>query len=616
MQNYLSFMQKLTLRYGVPILLSLTLLTALIVVPWDTNVPVAAQLTRYYSSTCEGGWKNVMAAAGEPAVTDGSYTEQNSAVFLDDAAEVRCSGFSGTLPPQTRQSEAYVRFSWHQPGRSPLASPIKNSEPTARDESSESRDEEAVSDAIDSVVDGVNTNDGEAVSDTPSTDTVDTASDVTGNTEIPSEEDGAVPDTIAPAAEEIVTDAETSPELEVVPVTESEPAAPVAPSGDEGTPISWYQWLGLGTTVFADEVVPEDVPQPSNGEDTLLPVESPAEDVVPVATTTNDIADSLTASTSTTTATTTAPYVAPVATANPETAQFLVMYKTLETEWLPLQEVTVVTNDIRIPLPATILASSTDFSEVTIRLVALPQFDRVPPVYLDSIWLEVYYAPTDTLGIHEISPLIPVTYPIRDMVLFTESSTTASSTPELSIIAGTTTEVVSMDVFAASVESVQGIDDRYVLARLRRIDGPELWLFDMGAQTMTRLGFAEGAPGAILPLAKEGLIFWLNQSASKMYTYDTRTAGQLFSMLLVANLPDSTEYTFSFPYTEWKIVWRGNSLFATHPKTGEVFGDGSSESLLRFVRYFPLAEHLSEDELHVLGLTTVTTIPDELPVAE
>ncbi len=616
---------QIGLRYLVPAVLALALLLTMVTVSWDDQVSVEAQLATFFPHDCAGGWENPHYASGQPDVSGAGYTPDNSAVFLDNMAEITCTGFAGQLPPLTYQTEAFVRFSWSQPGRVP----VLLEDMVLPDESTETTNI-VTDEMVTADVENMETDGGGGTTDTVSDSEVNTLSTTTPTTEtviestgeesvpaseVATEELPAVPVEPAEATATPPSTVLPEPEAELapVPVIEVEPE----PEPETSEPVSWFDWLlpyafaeVLPLTESLSEVSPTTaVPEPV--------IETSTSETAVFDTSTTTPAVSTT--TASTTATTTDPaYEIPTPTATAETPQFAVSYQIGAGEWVVLGEIVSIHNDIRLPIPKEVVASINDFSDVKLRLSALPQFDTVPPVYLDAVWIEVDYAPLDALGVHSVSSLVPVTYDIADIIV--PVSTTSSSTllDADVVVLSTSSDLMPRSVadFATSIQWIQGIDNRTVLATVVEQGRSELWYFDLAALTVTRIGFADGVPGSIAPTAKDGLVFWLNASSTKIYTYDTRTAGQLYEYLLAANRAEATEYVFTFPYTAWELVWRGSQFLVSHADRGEVFGDSDGRSFEAFVRLFTLTALLPIEGLEALSITTPIPMIDGELVAE
>jgi hypothetical protein len=408
----------------------------------------------------------------------------------------------------------------------------------------------------------------------------------------------------------------TNPETEVVaPGVQTEAVTePPAETPVEAEVVSWLNWLL--PVALAEEVVPEstpiDISVPLQNEDEAIVDDVATLDTLPI-----EVVEATTSLASSTATNTEPVYVTPTTAGIAATPQFAVFFKVKDDPWIRLGEIITIHNDIRLPLPKAIVAEISSFADVSVRLEALPQFDDVPPVYLDALWIEVDYAPLDALGVHAISPLVPTTYTIADIIL-PVSTTSSSSLSTISTEQATSSVLLPRSVadFATSLRWIQGVDGRFVLAEIVEGTSTELWLFDMPALTITRIGFSEGGLGSIRPIVKDGLIFWQNTTGNKIFTYDTRIAGQLYEYLLVSNLPEADEYLFTFPYTSWNVVWRGSQFFMFHPDTGEVFGDSDGRSLDAFNRLFTLTSLLSTDELDALSITPLLSTNSDGAVAE
>jgi hypothetical protein len=590
------------IRYTMPLILAVALVLTLVTISWERRVPVAAQLASFYASECTGGWENPGAASGQPDVSGDGYVPNNSAVFLDNAAHIVCGGFVGELPPLTYHSEATVRFSWDQPGR--VVTSVEDLRPITEEVQAS-----IVPDTVESISAEATTSSNDTETETANNSIIETTPTVEESVL-----DTLVPSTIAEPQEEVEIPDETNVDSAVLNVEETVAPAEVVSYGA----VSWRRWLI--PKVFAADVVAEEVLQPMEVQSMdVQSVQVESDTTIPVITA--DLTSEL-ASTSNVenNPEPVIPSITSAVVQRAETSQFLVSYQVADGPWVRLGDVVTIHNDIRLPLPKMLVQEISDFSSVRIRIEPLSQFDQIPPVYLDALWIEVNYAPIDALGVHSVSPLVPTTHRIVD-VIFSPSTLTTTTTTIDQLQTSSTTLAVSIDTFtpeafATALQWLQGIDGRLVLAEVVSSSGTELWLFDLVGSTVTRIGFADGAPGTIRPIAKDGILFWLNDTGNKIFTYDTRTADRLYEFLLAVNLPSVPEYTFDFPYTSWRLIWRGQQLFVYHPDTGEVFGDSDGRSFEAFVQTFSLSSLLSPDQRDQLGLTPTLIDMRSVDVAE
>jgi hypothetical protein len=237
-----------------------------------------------------------------------------------------------------------------------------------------------------------------------------------------------------------------------------------------------------------------------------------------------------------------------------EGAQFVVQYTLDGMTWQVLGYVTTIDADVRLEFPKDILPTLGDISRVQLSVTPLLHIDTMPPVYLDAVWLEVSYAPLGELGVHGISDIVPSITPFEGLI----SDTVATG----SFSASTTGPLVSPAAFVQGITAVYGIDEQHVLVTLTiGTSTKELWLFDMKKYLIHRIGKDAAEIGTMPPSAKDGMIFWLNSRGDTLYTYDLRTAGSLHEMILVGNLPTGTDYTLTFPFTDWEVLWRGDAFY-------------------------------------------------------
>lgn len=589
------------------LLLAVTIVTTtvfLILLDLDNSKFASAQLVNFASTKCEGGWAKVENASGKPTVDNGGYTEQNSAVYLDNASEIKCYGFEGVLPPQTYHTRVFLRFSWEQI----RTDSNRNNDKSQVDEEVPKENEEVTSgfevsnDNQESVSESTDTS---ANTDT-STD-VDTLEDLTPSSE---------PETLPEEAvdKELPDEIQVSESGDNVPeeIEDVKPAEAIAPTEEPATPtdeVSWWKWFG-GVAFAQEDVLVGGVSADVSGNDEMvsssiiledipndiLPLSDVEDSEIPIndsASSTSVEDDYSSASTSDT------PLPNPIQ--SQLTSQFAVYVQLADSGWRLLGEVVTINNDIRFEIPKDLIATVEDISLIQIKLVPLTQFDLVPPVYLDAMWLEVSYAPVGDLGVHSVSQILPEVYKLSDII--SESGTSSV------IVASSTMPIfASKTDFAQAIEYMHGVDARHLLVGIKtHSETRELWLIDNTTLLVSRIGFGEAVFGDMSPVMKDGLIFWLNTSKNKIYTFDMRTSGILNEMMLVANLPDTEEYRLEFPFTDWQVIWRGSNLYFFSAATGELFTDENTKSVEYFANMLNLGQYLSEERLGILGIQISTT---------
>jgi hypothetical protein len=191
------------------------------------------------------------------------------------------------------------------------------------------------------------------------------------------------------------------------------------------------------------------------------------------------------------------------------------------------------------------------------------------------MWLEVSYAPIRELGVHAVSGIVPEKVKFDDFF-----------GSENIINASTTWTGISIDNFLASSTLLYGLDNRHVLAGLNYQEATELWLLDLDLEEIRRIGFAEASIGNYPVAAKDGIVFWLNFDASIIFSYDLRTGGVLREMALVGNLPELDDKIFTFPFTDWQVIWRADEFYFYKDTPGEVFRDENALAVDRLGVYF------------------------------
>jgi hypothetical protein len=191
----------------------------------------------------------------------------------------------------------------------------------------------------------------------------------------------------------------------------------------------------------------------------------------------------------------------------------------------------------------------------------------------------------------------PVIYPIEIVIGTTTATSTENQYPR-----------VSIEQFINGITRVQGLDERYVLVTLITTgERRELWLFDMIDETIRQIGVEEAEINEVKPVARDGLIFWINKEHRKVFTYDLRTSGKLYKFTMAGNLPYSDERILAFPFTGMSLVQRGEQLVIFTNEAGEVFTDENNESTKLFFEKFDLTKHLSDDLLSVISDTYVVS---------
>jgi hypothetical protein len=543
---------------------------------WKNSTTVEAQLVNYYPSVCEGGWVQPMRAVGQPDVVEGNaYTPDNSAMFIDNAASIYCSQYSGMLPPQTYHTRVMVRFSWQQPEPVTPARPERSAPPngvviplvaTSTGTSSDSIDTaNSSSTTTTTLTDTDGTDVGDYIDDTEATTSV--AADVATSAVIGS--DGDVGE--EPSATDVPASQSEIPEQSPTETIELENAVDTPPAPTENSPEStgnesawWQQLLPLA---HANEQLNE-ISDISTSTDITVAVPAMSSDAVP-----------------------------------PE-AQFMVQYTLDGVTWHVLGYVATVSNDVRFLLPKAVVSTIEDISLLQIAIVPLMQYDVVPVVYLDAIWLEVEYAPNAEIGAYAETDLVPIVDTIDAVIL-----------PDIVATSNAATGTLSRTDFVQGLRYVHGLDERYVLTAVAiNATTTELWVFDMALLTRHRIGYGNAAPGKMLPATKDKMVFWKNIAEDKLYVYDLRTAGDIHEIVLVQNASFASEQRLSFPFTHWELVWRGDKSYFYSRDSGEVFQDEHTAAAMKLFLHFGVTQTLSYDTLHTIGATFIAP-EDVLPVA-
>lgn len=577
---------------------------------FSTDKKVAdAQVVNFYSTECDGGWDNPGYAAGEPTVLVQSldYTAQNSAYLHAKLSPLTCGGFLGKLPAETYYTRVMVRFSWKQETATSSSNlvPVLDSVIFNNDDSTNT--ESAVdSDASGEIVHpredaqlmnpdamGTSTSSVSVEESSKETDFVDMS---TSSVDVATNTQQFVPEDLPTVEDSLPTTSEAEPEPvvpttphEAVPVSEPEPElVPAAElnSSPDIVSMSWWQTM-MPRYAYAEELSSSTVVIPEEIDVTLFESATVTSEENSMATTSVDTPGEKYIATTT-----------PDVQSTPAGAQFVVRYTVDGFLWHVLGYITTVDNDVRLEFPKEIFPTLDDISRMKISITPLEQIDTMPGVYLDGIWLEVSYAPLGELGVHGISDIVPTIAPFDSFIsdtAATNSAAVATSGPHM-----------STSDFANRITAVHGINERYVLVNVS-IDSSteEVWLFDMADHLVHRIGWDKAQIGTMRAGVKDGMIFWLDVSRDTIYTYDLRTAGSLYEMTLVGNLPVGAEYSLTFPFTSWQVIWRGDSFYFSSRKTGEVFPDENTVSSRHFFDYFALSHHLPYDRIQSIGGTFV-----------
>jgi len=629
--------------HSVKLLLQISILVALLLALFllffDLPPRVSAQVAVFYPATCLGGWKYVAQAGGPPEVTfDVPYDDKNSAILEDVVTQIYCGSFIGEFPPQSKHTKVTLRFSWHEESvRNLVGEEISEIEKKPRAEASVEAETvengEVVTDpmidllvatsslasiTLTSIIESNRTPSSESLED------IDLNEDLletflgtssamivaegapTSTTTLPPEVSETTPseEIIDPEPAEVlgtsVEEAVSKEELVTEPPTEDILLAPEKNTREESGPVSWWRNL-LVPNVYAEETddISVDIPQ---DEAVVVEVAPGVEvDIEEVETTSKELVDS---------------------TVVPAGARFEVRYTLDNENWSTLGYVSEVTNDVRFVFPEEVFKSVVDIEKVQIALVTLPQIDEFRRVYLDAMWLEVVYEKVLQLGVYAV-----LTEPLRTVsalptfVVGSTTGTGSSASTGIDVMSpvveqeemvaeegelenttvATTSEALLIHI--DEVLSLKGISDRLVLLTRTTSSMTELWLIDLVGVKSTLIGSGETAVGTYPVASKDSIIFWRGSSGDIIFSYDLRTGGTRGRLMVVANLPEQTNFPrFTFPFTEWEVIL-GNDRFNFYSRrTGEVFSDEDTMGVVNFLAETNLSQLGSSEYFENLGI--------------
>lgn len=419
------------------------------------KITTYAQLAKFTPASCLGGWQNAsLVTTSETAgLFDSDYNEENSAVYQDNLSPLYCGDFLGQLPPQTYHTRVTLHFSWYQETINPviLKSDVELEENQAEETKKQEAEEELKKDENNSATEGDDREviDSKASSTSPRFDFA-TSSDLLGG-------GATIEDVNGTSTKEVDLDQGQSDSATSTITEEVEEVGPKAVEESEPS-------VEESEVTAPDTDVDQDTESPTESEpeaDTTTPEEPTASEPVSFWSSwwlKEALANEISVSTSTETevvstpeeilstggTTTTPEIITPTSTISgtekialstpPAGAQFAIEYTLDGKNWSVLGYVSEVTNDLRFEFPKTALPTLADVKRVQIALIPLLQIDNVPPVYLESLWLEVTYASVGELGVSEVLPYVGEVVPFSDIEIITKSdvaSSTLSSTTSM-----------------------------------------------------------------------------------------------------------------------------------------------------------------------------------------
>ncbi len=373
--KHVKFVSKHSLFLAIGILLLIAIVQF---TPFNSSS--FASTTRFYSSSCLGGWQNTNHVQGEPDApqleTGPGFSSQNSAILTDAVSTLFCGGFSGNIPKDSKPKKVIVSFSW---GTTPLES-------TSNASSS-------------SVIDGSATSSSLQLLDTPASEhpTVlsgnATSSDQTSSEDKPKENSSSdsTPSSDTNSSGSTPKPSETSSPSSA-PASEPTPTSAPAPTPNEPTPAS----------------------APAASEPAPAPAPSPAPEAFNNLLISHVFADEISSSTS---------------------GGFLkVSYTDNGKDW---HELGVVNrnnlNNVSFEIPQNVVSQWSDVNKIQVSVESLPTVDSQPTVYLDSMWLEVEYDRIATISDAEIKYLPRVEVGDTNIFDQTQKDFQSNENPEFEI---------------------------------------------------------------------------------------------------------------------------------------------------------------------------------------
>ena len=550
-----------------------------------------SQTAAFYPSSCLGGWEHPENAQGKPDVDQGDsfpdqFTDQNSAVLRNAASQIYCGNFQGDIPEGSEPVRATIRFSvafkQDAPTLSvasgtsvfnpefPLLSPVATTTASSSDFvlPASTADVPMVQSPEQSIVPEASVSPGATESTLPS------ASQAVASPPVSSPSFAPSPDA-SPAAEPSGVPS-PAPLPSPSAVVSSQPS-PV----NTASPVVWLlhalfrEAFALDTASSTPDMQSSVTPS-APASATPLPLASPAftQDATPsmasstsvsLATSSPEIIASPTSDSAVfvtdsplpepTIENTPTVHVSSLLAGTPDSAS-----SSLSTSANPSPEVASSTgalwevlytmdgkiwnhvaylgqgnwNTVQAILPS---FSWKDLATLQVSIQSLATGEIVPAVYLDSIWLEVGYAPGN---LFEYIPL----------------------------------ERVAPDFSSAFINALKA-SDGYAIAKVTAGSSTQLWGFDLTASTTDAFIIAAGTVVASdTPIGlKDKTGFWIDQ--------DHRLRGFSFiNMEYLRNKPliDTSGDGFSVPvgHDQLRVVYHADEFGFDSPQTGEIFSDDDS----------------------------------------
>ncbi len=435
-----------------------------------------AQLAKFAPATCLGGWENpgLATMSEEVSFFSSLYNEENSAVYKDNLSPLYCGGFVGSLPPETYHTRVTLRLSWFQETIHPVVieSDAENMLGEDQEDNKENKEVSPEAAVVGSEV-------VESLSDTSST-TSETSVDLASSTSSQS--------LVATSSEETLLEGETEND-DLASTTTSVDNIETNNGSNEEENIS--EEVSEGESTKEEKSIVEEQEEAAVEEQEVIQEEVSSEEPVSFwrfwfgqealanndttlssvsGTTSEELVDELIGEVSTTTTKSEIEHE----TDSPPGAQFAIKYTLDGVNWYVLGYVSEVTNDIRFELPKSVIQNLADITRLQIGVIPLIQIDPVPPVYLETLWLEVSYASVKELAVNEIvnysGEVVPFTeieiLTAKDLLVITEiGSTTASSSSEVDssgVVATSTDSVIELDLLSPEDRREEPVEEKTI----------------------------------------------------------------------------------------------------------------------------------------------------------
>ena len=457
---------------------------------------VEASVSKFYPTSCLGGWKNIDKIAGQPNVLPDNgavYDDTNSASLFNSNSQIFCGGFKGEIPAAAKHQKVALHFSWYI--------------------------DDATNQPVPTQKEGSRTY----------TKTMDDNQPVEKKTER------------APAAPVVPA----SGDSDTLPSNISEPETPT-PAENEPTafnPFRNFLHVAHAQEVQGSEVTTESTQAVISAEEVVTTPSEP-EHSPRVETAAQEASSTIFQTESETHATTVQGETVVVSETSPsEGAYFQVFYTLDGEEWHLLGFVSRIANDVEIEMPIDLFSSVEDLEKVQISLHTVNHFDSVPKIYLDSLWMEVTY---NDVGTTDILPpggkpgdviFSETTYQdsravvvLRNVELATLSnllSATAASTSSTTVDEQLATSSTTATTSPQNSNALTDFVSTSTLSSIINSTGVqvELWLYASTTASWSRI-----ADDSIISRAPQvkfvaGSVFWVDKNDAGVWRFDPKSGG-------------------------------------------------------------------------------------------